>query len=466
MSLEKTIFSNIIFREEYSRKVMPFLQKEYFHDQSDKLIFDLIDNYVGKYTTFPTQEALLIDLTNKENIDQKLFENVSTVIKNLEFDPATDLQFLVDQAEKFCQEKAIYNAIMQSIQIIDNKDKTLSKGSIPKVLSDALAVSFETNIGHNYFDDSDERYDSYHRVEDKIPFNLEYMNKITKGGVPRKTLNIILGGTGGGKSLFMCHFAAHNLLIGKNVLYITMEMAAERIAERIDANLLDLTMEELSQVSKDIFDKKINRIKAKTTGKLIVKEYPTSGAGSANFRYLLGELKIKQNFVPDIIYIDYLNICASSRMKMGSNVNSYTYVKSIAEELRGLAVEFNVPIFSATQMTRSGFSSSDVGLDDTSESFGLPATADFMFAIINTDELIAMNQIMVKQLKNRYNDPDLSKRFIVGIDRSKMKLFDVEQRAQDDIVDDKPLMDKTAFGKREEDMFKKSKFKKSFEDFK
>jgi replicative DNA helicase len=367
MSIEKTIFGNIIFREEYSRKVMPFLQKDYFQDQSDKLIFDLIDNYVGKYVNFPTQEALLIDLSNKENIDQKFFEQVTNAIKTLEFDPATDLQFLVDQTEKFCQEKAIYNAIMQSIQIIDNKDKTLSKGSIPKVLSDALAVSFETNIGHNYLEDSDERYDFYHRVEDKIPFNLEYMNKITKGGVPRKTLNIILGGTGGGKSLFMCHFAAHNLLIGKNVLYITMEMAAERIAERIDANLLDLTMEELGQVSKDIFDKKINRIKTKTAGKLIVKEYPTSGAGSSNFRYLLGELKIKQNFVPDIIYIDYLNICCSSRVKFTAGVNSYTYVKAIAEELRGLAVEFNVPIWSATQMTRAGFSSSDVGLEDTSE---------------------------------------------------------------------------------------------------
>jgi replicative DNA helicase len=467
MSLEKTIFSNIIFREEYSRKVIPFLKKEYFQDSVDKLVFEIINDYVIKYTTFPTQEALMIDLSNKEYVDQKMFEQAAKLVQELENDSSTDFQFLIDQTEKFCQEKAIYNAIMQSIQIIDNKDKNLSKGSIPKILSDALAISFETNIGHSYFDDSDERYEFYHRVEDKLPFNLEYMNKITKGGVPRKTLNIILGGTGGGKSLFMCHFAADNLLMGKNVLYITMEMAAERIAERIDANLLDVTMDHLGTLTKEVYDKKINHIKKITPGKIIIKEYPTSGAGSANFRYLLGELKIKQNFIPDVIYIDYLNICASSRMKMGSNVNSYTYVKSIAEELRGLAVEFNVPIFSATQMTRSGFSSSDVGLEDTSESFGLPATADFMFAIINTDELIAMNQIMVKQLKNRYNDPDLSKRFIIGIDRSKMKLFDVEQKAQENIVDDTPVMDKTPFFQKNENGMSKTKYnKKTFENFK
>ena len=372
----------------------------------------------------------------------------------------------MDSTEKWCQEKAIYNAIMKSIQILDNKEK-MSKGAIPQILSDALAVSFDTHIGHNFFDDSQSRYDFYHRKEERIEFNIEYLNRITKGGLPKKTLNILLAGTGVGKSLAMCSFAAGNLLAGKNVLYITMEMAEERIAERIDANLMNVTMGDLAEMTKESYDKKLEKISRKTNGKLIIKEYPTSSAGSANFRHLLNELKIKKNFIPDIIYIDYLNICASSRIKYGSNINSYTLIKSIAEELRGLAVEFNVPILSATQTTRSGFTSSDIGLEDTSESFGLPATADFMIALISSEELESLNQIMIKQLKNRYSDPARYRRFVVGIDKSRMKLYDVEESAQDDIVDDRPLMDKTQFGQRDDDRNKKkSKFDiKNFDDF-
>ena len=462
MAFEKTIFGNLINREDYGRKVIPFLKSEYFNDKVDRTLFSLIDEYVHKYNRFPTKEALTIDLESINGLDDNTFKSARETIDELTYDPNTELDWIVEKTEKFCQEKAVYNAIMQSIQIIDGKDQKLGKGSIPQILNDALAVSFDTNIGHSFLDDAESRYDFYHRKEIRIPFNLEYFNAITKGGLPRKTLNVALAGTGVGKTLFMCHAAAGNMIDGKNVLYITMEMAEERIAERIDANLLDVSMDELETMPRDVYDKKIARIKGKTTGKLIIKEYPTSSAGSANFRHLINELKLKKNFTPDIIYIDYINICASSRIKYNANVNSYTYVKAIAEELRGLAVEFNVPIVTATQTTRSGYSNSDVDLTDTSESFGLPATADFMFALITSEELQELNQILVKQLKNRYNDPSRHRRFVIGVDRAKMKLYDVEDNAQDGLIDDTPIMDKTGFGERDSDFFKtRSKFDRS-----
>jgi replicative DNA helicase len=466
MDFEKVIFGNLLAREEYGRKVIPFLKTDYFHDAADRTLFELIEAYTLKYNRFPTKETLSIDLKNKTGLNGGIFESCNETIGELTHDDNTELDWLVERTEKFCQEKAIYNAIMQSIQIIDDKDTKNDKGSIPAILSDALSVNFDTNIGHNFLEDIESRFEFYHRKEFRIPFNLEYFNEITKGGLPRKTLNIILAGTGVGKSLFMCHCAAGNLLDGKNVLYITMEMAEEKIAERIDANLLDVTIDDLSIMPKETFFKKLERVKTKTTGRLIIKEYPTSGAGSANFRHLINELKLKKNFMPDIIYIDYLNICASSRVKYSANMNSYTYIKAIAEELRGLAVEFNLPIVSATQTTRSGYNNSDVELSDTSESFALPATADLMFALTTSEELESLGQIMVKQLKNRYNDLAKNKRFVVGVDRAKMKLYDVDQSAQDGIQDDKPLMDKTDFGERDSDFFKKrSKFGKSFDGF-
>jgi replicative DNA helicase len=465
MQFEKTIFTNLVNREEYGRKVIPFLKPEYFQDRTDKVLYELIESYVSKYNKFPSTEILQIDLNNKKGIDQTLHESVVTTIQELQYDPSTDLEWLVETTEKFCQEKAVYNGIMKSIMILDNKDDKHTKEAIPQILSDALAVSFDSSIGHNFIDDAEERYKFYHRKEERIPFNLEYFNLITKGGLPKKTLTTILAGTAVGKSLFMCHCAAGNLMDSKNVLYITMEMASERIAERIDANLLDVTVDELQLMPLDIFQKKIARIKGKTTGKLIIKEYPTSSAGSANFRHLLSELKIKKNFVPDIIYIDYINICSSSRIKYTSSVNSYTYIKAIAEELRGLAVEFEVPIVTATQVTRSGFSNSDVELTDTSESFALPATVDFMFALINSEELESLSQLMVKQLKNRFNDPSRNRRFVIGVDRSKMRLYDVDDSAQD-LIDDKPVMDKSSFGERDSDFFKtRSKFGKKMEGF-
>ena len=466
MDFEKVIFGNLLAREEYGRKVIPFLKTDYFHDAADRTLFELIEAYTLKYNRFPTKETLSIDLKNKTGLNGGIFESCNETIDALTYDDNTEIEWLVEKTEKFCQEKAIYNAIMQSIQIIDDKDSKNDKGSIPTILSDALSVNFDTNIGHNFLEDIESRFEFYHRKEFRIPFNLEYFNEITKGGLPRKTLNIILAGTGVGKSLFMCHCAAGNLLDGKNVLYITMEMAEEKIAERIDANLLDVTMDELSTMPKETFFKKLERVKTKTTGRLIIKEYPTSGAGSANFRHLINELKLKKNFMPDIIYIDYLNICSSSRVKYSANMNSYTYIKSIAEELRGLAVEFNLPVVSATQTTRSGYNNSDVELSDTSESFALPATADLMFALTTSEELESLGQIMVKQLKNRYNDLAKNKRFVVGVDRSKMKLYDVDQSAQDGIQDDKPLMDKTEFGDRDSDFFKKrSKFGKNMNGF-
>jgi replicative DNA helicase len=465
MQFEKTIFTNLVNREEYGRKVIPFLKPEYFQDRTDKVLYELIESYVSKYNKFPSAEILQIDLNNKKGIDQTLHESVVTTIRELQYDPSTDLEWLVETTEKFCQEKAVYNGIMKSIMILDNKDDKHTKEAIPQILSDALAVSFDSSIGHNFIDDAEERYKFYHKKEERIPFNLEYFNLITKGGLPKKTLSIALAATGVGKSLFMCHCAAGNLMDSKNVLYITLEMASERIAERIDANLLDVTVDELMLLPFDIFQKKITKVKGKTAGKLIIKEYPTSSAGSANFRHLLNELKIKKNFVPDIIYIDYINICASSRIKYTSSVNSYTYVKAIVEELRGLAVEFDVPVVSATQVTRGGAGNSDVEMTDVSESFGVAHTADFMFALINSEELESLSQLMVKQLKNRFNDPSRNRRFVVGVDRSKMRLYDVDDSAQD-LIDDKPVMDKSSFGERDSDFFKtRSKFGKKMEGF-
>ena len=461
--IEKVILANLALNEEFARKVVPFLKPEYFHDSVDRAVFDVIDSYSKKYNKFPSKEALGIELSRRDNLSEDAFKACTEFVEGMELDD-TDFDWLVDQSEKFCQDKAIYNAIMKSIQVIDDKTGKLSKGSIPALLSDALSVSFDTHIGHDFIGDASARYDFYHTKEVKIPFDLDLFNRITKGGLSRKTLNVILAGTGVGKSLCMCHMAANNLTDGKNVLYITLEMAEERIAERIDANLLDTPLDELELLPKESYEAKMERLRTKCKGRLIIKEYPTSQASSSNFRHLIQELKIKKNFVPDIIYIDYLNICASARIKHGANVNSYTYIKAIAEELRGLAVENDVPIVSATQTTRSGYTSSDVGLEDTSESFGLPATADFMFAVIRTEELDELNQVLVKQLKNRYSDVGTNRRFVIGIDRSKMRLYDCEQSAQDDILDG-PVMDKTEFGKRLADTGGKKFDKSMFEDF-
>ena len=465
--IEKLIFSNLVNNEEYGRKVIPFLKEEYFTSYSDKVLFNLIWDYMKEYNTFPSKEALAIDLSNKEGINQQTFTDCKETIGSIEFDPSTKLDWLLDKTEQFCQEKAVYNAIMKSIEIIDNKNNQTSKGAIPQILTDALGVSFDSHIGHDFLDDAESRYEFYHTREVRIPFDLHYMNAITQGGIPRKTLNVILAGTGVGKSLAMCHMAAANMAAGFNVLYITLEMAEERIAERIDANLLDVTIDDLKLLPKDSYNKKIEKLRNKVKGKLKIKEYPTATAGSANFRHLINELKIKKNFIPDIIYIDYLNICISSRIKNGANVNSYTIVKAIAEELRGLAVENNVPIVTATQTTRGGYSNSDVGLEDTSESFGLPATADFMFALITSEELEELGQIMVKQLKNRYSDPGVNRRFVIGVDRSRMRLFDAEDSAQKDIMDG-PVMEKSRFVERESETYggKPKLGKEKFEGFK
>ena len=451
--VEDLVLSNLIHNEGYGRKVIPFLRNEYFHNKIDRVIFNAIDMYVQTYNSFPNHTALNIEIQETKGLSGDEFTLAKDRLVGLVEQPA-DIDWLVNQTEKFCKDKAIYNAISESIKIIDDKSGKTSQGSIPSLLESALAVSFDTHIGHDFIDDASSRYDFYHRKEERIPFDIDYLNKITKGGLPRKTLNVVLAGTGVGKSLFMCHCAASHLSIGKNVLYITMEMAEERIAERIDANLLNTPLDQLALLPRDVYDKKIEKVKEKTSGKLIVKEYPTASAGSSNFRHLLNELRLKKKFAPDVIYIDYLNICASSRMKQGGSINSYTYIKAIAEELRGLAVEFNVPIVSATQTTRSGFTNSDVGLEDTSESFGLPATTDFMIAMITTEELQALHQIMFKQLKNRYADPTFMKRFVVGVDKSKMKLYDVEQSAQEDIVDDTPVFDRSTDKKFAKDAFK------------
>ena len=440
MKLEQTILKHLICSDEYLRKVLPFLKADYFTDRTERAIYDEISTFTEDYNSSPTIEALSIAVKERRNLTGDEVERCETYLTEIQTsgNEQSDIRWLVDKTEKFCQEKAIYNAVLGSISILDGKDKQHDKGQIPKILSDALAVSFDTSVGHDYLENSDDRFEFYHRHEERIPFDLEFFNKITKGGLPAKTLNIALAGTGVGKSLFMCHCAAGNMALGKNVLYITMEMAEERIAERIDANLLNVSLDDLINLPKDLYDKKVEKVKSKTTGKLIIKEYPTASASTTHFRTLLNELYLKKSFRPDIIYIDYLNICCSSRIKAGSNINSYTYVKSIAEELRGLAVEFGVPIVSATQTTRSGFNSSDPGLEDTSESFGLPATADLMFALISSEELEEMGQLMVKQLKNRYNDPTYYKRFTVGIDRAKMRLYDVEQSGQEGLIDAGP----------------------------
>lgn len=458
--IENTILSGLLYNESYARKALPYLKDEYFHDESYKKVFRNIAEYVEKYNGLPTKEALRISIEERTDLNDEQYKEINTLINSLQYDEKTNVEWLTDKTETFCQDAAIYNAVRRSILVLDGKDKKIDKGGIPQLLTDALAVSFDSHIGHDFLDDYLERYEYYHAKEHKVPFDLDLLNKITKGGVSKKSLSIVLSGTGVGKTLFMTHCAAANLSAGLNVLYITMEMAEEKIAERIDANLLDLTLDELKTIPKDVFTKRISRVKSKTTGKLIVKEYPTASAGSAHFRHLVNELRMKRNFHPDIIYIDYLNICMSSRLRHGANVNSYTYIKTIAEELRGLSVELNLPVFSATQTTRSGYSNSDVGLEDTSESFGLPATADFMFALISSEELESLGQIMVKQLKNRWGDANYLKRFVIGIDRPKMRLFDAEQSAQEDIMDDTPAMDKGNVGGRigAEKRSKKKKF--------
>ena len=451
-NIQTTILRNLINDEDYTRSVIPFLKKEYF-ENNHRVVFDSVVEFVDKYNKLPTQEALSIELTNANIKDGP---GVSEVLSQVFTPKDVNKEWLLDETEKWCQDRSIYLAIMESINIIDGKHNTLKKDVLPQLLSDALGVCFDTNVGHDYIDNSDDRFEFYHKIEDRIPFDLEYFNKITKDGLPNKTLNVALAGTGVGKSLFMCHHAASVLTLGKNVLYITLEMAEERIAERIDANLMNIPIDQLHSLSKTMFEDKITKIAQKNVGKLIIKEYPTGAAHSGHFRALLNELKLKRNFTPNIIFIDYLNICSSSRMKgLGGAINTYSYVKAIAEELRGLAVEFNLPIVSATQTTRSGYSSSDVGLEDTSESFGLPATADLMFALVTTEELDKLGQMMVKQLKNRYNDPVQNKRFIIGVDRSRMKLYDVEENAQT-LTDDTPVFDNTKSG---EDM-------KDFSDFK
>ena len=432
--IESTILRNLVFNEEYSRKVIPFIEPDYYDQRTEKIIFEEITQFIVKYGSSITTEALTIELEDRTDLTETEVKESREIISNLSDSPV-DQQWLLDTTEKWCRDRAIYLALMESIGIADGADEMKNRDAIPSILSNALAVSFDNHIGHNYLEDYKERYESYHRKEDRIPFDLEYFNKITKGGLPNKTLNIALAGTGVGKSLFMCHMASSVLLAGKNVLYITMEMAEEKIAERIDANLLNVPIQDLVEIPKSSFENKVNNLAKKTRGHLIIKEYPTASAHSGHFKSLLNELALKKSFKPDIIFVDYLNICASSRYKGSANINSYTLVKSIAEELRGLAVEAEVPIVSATQTTRSGYGSSDVDITDTSESFGLPATADLMFALISTEELEQLGQIMVKQLKNRYNDGNVNKRFVIGIDRAKMRLYDCEQSAQNDILD-------------------------------
>jgi replicative DNA helicase len=433
-NIELVILQNLIYNDEFSRKVTPFLKKEYFHDQIERLVFSAIQDFMSTYNALPTKEAIVIDLDKKTSLTEPQFEELGKLMQSLSDEDVPELEWLTSQTEEFCKDKAVYNAIMESIHILEDKSESKTANAIPEILSDALAVSFDTHIGHDYIEDAEERYDFYHRVEKKVPFDLEYFNTITAGGTPQKTLNIIMAGTGVGKSLFLCHHAANCLTQNQNVLYITCEMAEERIAERIDANLFDMTIDDVQDLPRQLYHKKLNDLKTHLKGKLIVKEYPTATANVNHFRALLDELWMKKQFKPDIIFIDYLNICASARLKNGANVNSYTYVKAIAEELRGMAVERSVPVFSATQVNRGGFNNTDVGLEDTSESFGLPATADFMIALISTEELEEQNQIMVKQLKNRYNDVASNKKFIVGINRGKMKLYDVEKNEQSGLL--------------------------------
>ena len=454
--LELTILRNLVYNEDYSRKVIPFIQPEYFEQRSERVVFEEIVQFIVKYNSAITKEALGIEIENRTDLTETDVKDIREICTSLN-DSVAEKQWLLDTTEKWCRDRAIYLALMESIHIADGNDGKKNRDAIPGILSDALAVSFDNNIGHDYLQNYEERYEFYHRKEDKIEFDLEYFNKITKGGIPNKTLNIALAGTGVGKSLFMCHVASSALLQGRNVLYITLEMAEERIAERIDANLLNVPIQQLVDLPRSTFENKVTSLSKKTQGTLIIKEYPTASAHSGHFKALLNELALKKSFRPDIIFIDYLNICASSRHKPNGSANSYSYIKSIAEELRGLAVEFRVPIVSATQTTRSGYGNSDVELTDTSESFGLPATADLMFALISTEELEGLGQIMVKQLNNRYNDPTVFKRFVIGIDRAKMRLYDVEQSAQKDILDSGQES-----GYNDEDQ----KPKKSFEGFK
>ena len=433
-TIEQTILANLIYNEQYTRKVLPFIKGDYFSDRTERTVFEEIQKFVDKYNDLPNQNALEVELDSRKDLNEDDYKRVLSVVKELQKDDNVIFDWLVQTTEDFCKDKAVYNAIMESIHILEDKSDSKTPNAIPEILSDALAVSFDTHIGHDYIEDAEERYDFYHRVEKKVPFDLEYFNTITGGGTPQKTLNIIMAGTGVGKSLFLCHHAANCLTQNQNVLYITCEMAEERIAERIDANLFDMTIDDVQDLPRQMYYKKLEGFKAHLKGKLIVKEYPTATANVNHFRALLDELWMKKQFKPDIIFIDYLNICASARLKNGSNVNSYTYIKAIAEELRGMAVERSVPIFSATQVNRTGFNNSDVGLEDTSESFGLPATADFMIALISTEELEENNQIMVKQLKNRYNDVASNKKFILGINRGKMKLYDVDKNDQSGLL--------------------------------
>ena len=455
--IEFLILKNLIHNEKYLRKSIPFIKSEYFEDPHQKMVYEEIFSFVEKYNELPTKEVLSIEVEKRDDINEDSFKSVTHLISCLDESPVEN-EWLIDTTEKWCRDRAIYLALLDSIAIADGKDDKKGRDAIPSILSDALAVSFDNHIGHDYLQDYEERYEFYHQKEEKIPFDLEHFNKITKGGLPNKTLNIALAGTGVGKSLFMCHVASSCLLQDKNVLYITMEMAEEKIAERIDANLLNVGIQDIVDLPKPMFSTKVNNITKKTMGSLVIKEYPTASAHSGHFKALLTELSLKKSFKPDIIFVDYLNICASSRYRANANVNSYSYIKAIAEELRGLAVETNVPIVSATQTTRSGYGSSDVELTDTSESFGLPATADLMFALISTEELEDLNQILVKQLKNRYNDPTIYKRFVIGIDRAKMRLYDCEQSAQNDLIDTN----------QEEEYTKDDKFKpkSTFADFK
>ena len=454
-TIENTIIQNLVTNEEYTRKVLPFLKPDYFDKTHEKIIFDECAKFIVEYDKCPTKEILSIECEKRKDINDDTYKEIVTYLNDIEPTPTSE-DWLIDTTEKWCKERAIYLALVESISIADGHDIKKGVDAIPAILSDALSVGFDNHVGHDYLEDYSERFDFYHRKEDRIQFDLDFFNRITKGGLPNKTLNIALAGTGVGKSLFMCHVASSVLLQNKNVLYITLEMAEERIAERIDANLLNINIQEIPDLPKQMFETKVCNLAKKTQGTLIIKEYPTASAHAGHFRALLNELALKKSFRPDIIFIDYLNICASSRYRAGSNVNSYTTVKAIAEELRGLAVEANVPIVSATQTTRSGYGSSDVELTDTSESFGLPATADLMFALISTEELEELGQILVKQLKNRYNDINMYKRFVIGIDRAKMRLYDCEQSAQDDILDNT----------REEQYDPEEKPKKSFEGFK
>jgi replicative DNA helicase len=453
--VEFLVLKNLLYNEEYLRKVIPFIKTEYFQDFNQKTLYDEISNFVTEYNRVPTKEVLNIEVEKRNDINETSYKEITTLIEHLDSEPA-EMEWLMNTTEKWCRDRAIYLALMESIQIADGGDEKKNPDAIPSILSEALAVSFDNHVGHDYLEDYGERYDLYNKKEERISFDLDFLNKITKGGLPNKTLNIALAGTGVGKSLFMCHVASSVLLQGKNVLYITAEMAEERIAERIDANLLNVPIGDIASLPKQIFETKVNNVAQKTQGSLIIKEYPTATAHAGHFKSLLNELALKKSFRPDIIFIDYLNICASERYRAGSNVNSYTTVKAIAEELRGLACEANVPIVSATQTTRSGYGSSDVELTDTSESFGLPATADLMFALISTDDLEGLGQILVKQLKNRYNDININKRFVVGIDRAKMRLYDCEQSAQEDLLDNK----------KDEEYSYDEKPKKTFDGFK